>query len=87
VLPASNPITTQAFNVGSTRSTGVELTLRSENFSSKNFSWSTLLTVGTSQAYWVERNPAVTLPKYVGYNDPIRAVYGWKTNGLVRSDK
>jgi TonB-linked SusC/RagA family outer membrane protein len=85
VLPASNPITTQAFNVGSTRSTGVELTLRSENFSSKNFSWSTLLTVGTSQAYWVERNPAVTLPKYVGYNDPIRAVYGWKTNGLIRS--
>jgi TonB-linked SusC/RagA family outer membrane protein len=85
VLPASNPITTQAFNVGSTRSTGLELTLRSENFSSKNFSWSTLLTLGTSKAYWVERNPAVTLPKYVGYNDPIRAVYGWKTNGLVRS--
>ncbi|MEJ7767609.1 MAG: SusC/RagA family TonB-linked outer membrane protein [Chitinophagaceae bacterium] len=86
-LPSSNPITRQAFNVGSTRSTGFELTLSTQNFSSKNFTWSTLLTLGTSKAYWIDRNPAVALPKYVGYNDPIRAVYGWKTNGLIRSVK
>src|SRR4028119_868934 len=67
VLPASNPITSQAFNVGSTRSTGIELTLRSQNLESQNFAWTTLLTLGTSKSYWVERNPAVTLPQYIGY--------------------
>jgi TonB-linked SusC/RagA family outer membrane protein len=85
ILPASNAITTQAFNVGSTRSQGVELTLRTENIVSPDFSWSTLLTLGTAKTYWVERNPAVALPSYVGYNDPIRQVYGWKTDGLIRS--
>ena len=85
VLPASNAITRQAFNVGSTRSQGVEVTLRSENVITKNFSWSTLLTLGTARTTWVERNPAVALPSYVGYNDPIRAIYGWKTDGLIRS--
>lgn len=85
VLPASNPINTQAFNIGSTRSKGFELTLRSENFSGKTFSWSTLLTLGTAKTYWVKRNPAVTLASYIGYNDPLHAVYGWKTDGLIRS--
>ena len=85
ILPASNAITTQAFNVGSTRSQGVEVTLRTQNIVSSNFSWSTLLTLGTAKTYWVERNPAVALPSYVGYNDPIREVYGWKTDGLIRS--
>lgn len=85
VLPASNAITRQAFNVGSTRSRGVEVTLRSENVITKNFTWSTLLTFGTARTTWAERNPAVALPSYVGYNDPIRAIYGWKTDGLIRS--
>ena len=85
VLPSENAFTTQAFNVGSTRSTGVELTLRTENFVSKQFSWSTELTLGTVKSFWVQRNPAVALAPYIGYHDPIHAVYGWKTDGLIRS--
>lgn len=85
VLPSSNAITRQAFNVGSTRSRGFEFTLRSENLSSGDFSWSTLLTLGTFKSFWVERNPAVALASFIGKNDPIRAVYGWKTDGLIRS--
>lgn len=87
ILPASNPITTQAFNVGSTRSKGFELTLRTENVVSKNFNWSSIITLGTAKTYWVTRNPAVTLPDYIGLNDPIRAQYGWKTDGLIRDAK
>ena len=69
ILLASNAITTQAFNVGSTRSQGIELTLRTQNIVSAGFSWSTLLTLGTAKTYWVERNPAVALPSYVGYTE------------------
>jgi len=87
VLPTSNPITTQAFNVGSTRSKGFELTLKTENIVSKNFNWSSTIILGTNKAYWVTRNPAVTLPDFIGLNDPIRAQYGWKTDGLIRDTK
>jgi len=87
VLPASNPITTQAFNVGSTRSKGFELTLKTENIVSKNFNWSSTIILGTNKAYWVTRNPAVTLPDFIGLNDPIQAQYGWKTDGLIRDTK
>jgi TonB-linked SusC/RagA family outer membrane protein len=85
VLPSQNAITTQAFNVGSTRSRGVELTLRTENIRSRNFTWSSILTFSTAKAYWVNRNPAVAIAPYVGYNDPLHAVYGWKTAGLIRT--
>lgn len=85
VLPSENAVTRQAFNVGSTRSRGVELTLKTENVVSKDFKWSTILTYSTAKAYWVQRNPAVALAPYVGYHDPLHAVYGWKTDGLIRS--
>ncbi|OAV45290.1 TonB-dependent receptor [Lewinella sp. 4G2] len=84
VLPSSNAITLQAFNVGSTRSTGVEMTLRTQNVVSEKFNWSTLLTLGTARSTWVTRNPAVELEPYVKVDDPIRAQYGWRTNGLIR---
>jgi TonB-linked SusC/RagA family outer membrane protein len=85
VLPSENAITRQAFNVGSTRSRGVELTLRTENVVTNDFKWSSTLTYSTAKAYWVQRNPAVALAPYVGYHDPLHAVYGWKTDGLIRS--
>lgn len=85
VLPSENAFTKQAFNVGSTRSKGIELTINSQNIVSKSFTWATTLTFATAKAFWVNRNPAVNLPPYVGYHDPINAVYGWQTNGLIRS--
>lgn len=85
VLPSQNAITTQAFNVGSTRSKGVELTLNTQNITSTDFTWSSTFTFGTAKSYWIKRNPAVTLAPYIGYNDPIHAVYGWETAGLIKS--
>lgn len=86
VLPSQNAVTTQAFNVGSTRSHGVELTLRTENIVTKDVKWSSILTFSTAKAYWIKRNPAVAFASYVGYNDPLHAVYGWKTDGLIRTN-
>lgn len=85
LLPSANSIGQQAFNIGSTRSEGVELTVRSQNIATKNFSWSSLLTFGTAKTFWVERNNTITLAPYIGVHDPINAVYGWKSDGLIRS--
>ncbi|QLG45081.1 SusC/RagA family TonB-linked outer membrane protein [Costertonia aggregata] len=84
-LPSSNANTLQVFNVGSTRSTGIEVSLRTENIITENFSWSSLFTFGTARTFWLERNPGVELAEYIGDNDAINAVYGWKTNGLIRT--
>jgi hypothetical protein len=85
ILPSANPIGIQAFNVGSTRSKGFEFTVRTENIVGTNFSWSSLITLGTAKTFWLERNPAVKLAGYIGANDPINAVYGWRTDGIIRS--
>lgn len=85
ILPSANAIGTQAFNVGSTRSKGFEFTLRTQNIVKDNFSWSSIVTLGTAKTYWLERNPAVTLAAFIGKNDPINAIYGWKTDGIIRS--
>ncbi|MDP5229135.1 MAG: TonB-dependent receptor [Cellulophaga sp.] len=84
-LPSSNANTVQVFNIGSTRSTGIEVSLRTENVITDNFSWSSLFTFGTARTFWVERNPGVELASYIGENDAINAVYGWRTDGLIRT--
>jgi hypothetical protein len=63
----------------------VELTLNTQNITSTDFTWSSTFTFGTAKSYWIKRNPAVTLAPYIGYNDPIHAVYGWETAGLIKS--
>lgn len=86
ILPSANAIGAQAFNVGSTRSKGIEFTLNTKNIVNSSFSWTSTLTMDKSKTYWLKRNPAVALASYIGKNDPINAVYGWKTNGLIRSE-
>ena len=85
-LPSSNANTIQAFNVGSTRSRGVEVTLKTENIVTQNFSWSSIFTFGTAKTFWVDRDPGVELASYIGENDPINAIYGWRTDGLIRTN-
>lgn len=85
ILPSQNAITRQAFNVGSTRSKGFELTLNTQNIITPDFSWSTTLTFGTSRAYWLKRNPAVALAPYIGNHDALHEVYGWNTSGIIQS--
>lgn len=84
-LNINSPVSRIGINIGSTRSTGFELALNTENIKNKSFSWNSNVTIGTFKATWVERNPDVNLVSYVKVDDPIRAVYGWKTDGILRT--
>jgi TonB-linked SusC/RagA family outer membrane protein len=84
-LPANNAVGRVADNVGSTRSRGVELSLTSQNAVSNKFQWLTSLNFSAFKSYWVERNPRVPLAPYIGERDPIRAIYGFETDGIIKS--
>jgi TonB-dependent starch-binding outer membrane protein SusC len=85
-VPVENIIRRRADNIGSTRSTGFEVMVRSNNIVTSKFKWSTDLSVAKYKVFWVERNPDEVLPSYVGKNDEIHAIYGWETDGLIKSD-
>lgn len=85
-LPFNNAVGLIADNVGSTRSRGYELSLSSLNLSSNLFRWSTDLSVSHYESHWVERNPQVNLASYIGKRDPLGAIYGWKTAGIIQTE-
>ncbi len=85
-LYSNNAVRKVVKNVGATRSTGYELTLRSNNVSKNNFKWSTDLSLSTYKTFWVTRDPEVALPSYKGENDEIHAIYGWRTDGIIQSE-
>ena len=84
-LPSNNAVGRVVTNVGSTGAQGMDIALSTTNFLSKNFEWSTDFTFTHSRSEWLERNPKVPLPSYVGLNDDLNAIYGWETDGLIRS--
>jgi len=83
-LPSNSAIGRIAYNVGSQRSKGWELTVSSKNLVGE-FKWSTDVTLSTYDLNWVERNPQVQLASYIKENDPVNAVYGWQTEGIIKS--
>ncbi|MDG5767153.1 SusC/RagA family TonB-linked outer membrane protein [Balneolales bacterium ANBcel1] len=87
IMPFNNPVGRIADNVGSTRSRGIELTLRTLNLSDRSFQWSTDFNISYYESYWRERNPQVPLPSYVGERDPFGAIYGWETAGIITSEE
>jgi len=84
-LPVNNEVGRVVTNVGETRSRGVEFSILSQNVKSGDFKWTTSFNISTYKNYWVERNPATALASYIGYNDPIREVYGWQTDGIIHN--
>lgn len=85
-LPSNNPIGEVADNVGSTQSRGFEVSLNTQNVASSNFQWNTNVNVSYSKASWVERNPRTPLPDYIDPNGAMDTIYGWETDGLIRSE-
>jgi len=85
-LPFNNAVGQIADNVGSTRSRGIELSLSTINYSSSSILWTSDFNISYYESYWLERNPRVALPSYVGRRDPLGAIYGWQTAGIIRSD-
>ena len=84
-LPSNNAVGRVAANIGETKSEGFELSLNSDNLNSKDFKWETTLNVSYFKASWVERNPEVALAEYIDEKGEIDAIYGWKTDGIIRS--
>jgi hypothetical protein len=74
-----------AANIGETKSEGFEFSLNSDNLNNKTFKWETTLNVSYFKASWVERNPEVALAEYIDEKGEIDAIYGWKTDGIIRS--
>lgn len=85
-LPSNNAVGLVADNVGSTRSEGVELELNTSNILSEKFSWYSSFNLSYTESFWVERNPEVAFPEYVGENDQLSTIYGWKTVGIIQSE-
>jgi TonB-dependent starch-binding outer membrane protein SusC len=83
-LPYNNAIGQVSTNIGTTRSQGVELSITSVNLKGP-LSWSTTFTATTFKSFWVDRNQSRPLNPWVKKNDPIGAVYGWKTDGIIQS--
>lgn len=84
-LPANNAVGLVADNVGSTRSRGLEVSLNTLNITTNRFQWSSNFNFSTFKNNWVERNPRVPLAPYIGERDPIRAIYGFETDGIIKS--
>jgi TonB-linked SusC/RagA family outer membrane protein len=85
-LPSYSVVNSVASNVGKTQSRGFEFTLKTINIKSDHFSWITDFNIAHYEDTWKERDPEVakTLRKYVGLNDPIRAIYGYQTDGILQ---
>lgn len=71
-----------AANIGKTQSTGVELSLRSRNFTGE-FRWETEFTLTHYNDRWKERNPEDEIKPWQKDNDPIRAHYGYLSDGIL----
>jgi TonB-linked SusC/RagA family outer membrane protein len=83
-LPSNSPVGRIADNIGIQRSKGWEFTLSSKNLVGE-FKWATDFTLSTYDLNWVERNPQVQLASYIKEDDPVNAVYGWKTDGIMKT--
>ncbi len=84
-LPANNAVGRVAANIGETQSKGFELALVSHNITNQKFTWETNFNLSYFKANWVKRNPEVALADYIGEKDDIDQIYGWKTDGIIRS--
>lgn len=82
-LPIYSEVRKVAENIGSTQLNGFEFDIHTVNIEGK-FRWTTDFNISTYNDKWKERNPNVVLNPWVGKNDPIRAIYGFKTDGIVQ---
>ncbi|MBN1463877.1 MAG: TonB-dependent receptor [Paludibacteraceae bacterium] len=84
VLPFNGSITSIADNVGSTRAIGFDFNLTSRILTGA-FKWTNDFNVSKSTVNWVSRNPMQPLNPWVGEKDELSAIYGWKTDGIIKN--
>ena len=77
-------ISTEPINGAHQVRQGLEVALNTVNYRSANFQWNSLINFSTSTWTWKERFPNTDLPKGAQVQDPVNAIYVFKTNGLLQ---
>lgn len=80
-LPTYNNIETVADNIGATQLSGFEFQVSSINID-KIVKWSTNFNISFYKDRWKNRDKNVILEPWQGEHDPIRAIYGYQTDGV-----
>jgi len=75
-----------ADNIGATQSSGFEFSLNTVNIDSK-IKWKSIFNISNYNDRWKERNPDVVLAPYQRVDDPIRAVYGYLSDGILQIEE
>lgn len=76
-------VSSVAANIGSTQSSGFELTVHSRNLTGE-FRWDTDFTFTRYNDRWKTRNPEDNLNPWQKADDPIRALYGYLDDGILQ---
>lgn len=70
------------------RRTGWDATINTTNFKTNIFAWNSTLTLSHYKDLWVERMPGYDYKDYQKRkNEPVAALYMYRTDGLVNADK
>jgi TonB-dependent starch-binding outer membrane protein SusC len=85
-LPTNNAVGRVADNVGSTRSTGFELTMGATALQRQQFRWDTNFNMSHSTGRWLERNPITVLRPWQSETDPLDVIFGWQTAGIIQTE-
>ena len=83
-LPSYNEVTTIASNIGETKSQGFEFTLNTVNVNSKDWDWTTDITLSLYRDRWKERDPNWKPAAYEKEDDWIRSIYSYVSDGLLQ---
>lgn len=83
-LPINDVMNQQAKNIGSTRSAGIELSVRGKMVETKDVDWTAYFNISHNKSRWVERNPDVALYPWQSQTDDLNALFGWETAGIFK---
>jgi len=83
-LPSYNELTTITANAGSTQSKGIEITLNTVNVKTQDLLWTSDLTFYKYKDTWKKRDPNWIPAAYQSEKDPIRAIFTYKSDGLLQ---
>ncbi len=85
-LPINNAVSSFNTNLGgSQRRQGIDLSIVSQNLQGGLLEWETSFNISTYNNRWLERSPYITLQSYEKNDDRTDAVYGWRTQGILRN--
>lgn len=85
-LPINNPISSFNTNLGgSQRRQGIDFSLTSKNIQGP-LTWETSFNFSTFKNRWLTRTPFITLQPYQNVDDRTDVVYGWRTQGIIKSE-